>query len=85
MKEWSLLSAQPISSRDVTEPVKRNAAVDILRAQRRCAAANTTLKINQNYLFPARPAEFIIQIHRATQAQEHSELVRCYQNNKAIQ
>jgi hypothetical protein len=44
MKEWSLLSAQQIGSRDVTEPMKSNAALDILRAERRCAAANPNLK-----------------------------------------
>jgi hypothetical protein len=44
MKEWSLLSARSIGSRDVTEPMKRTAAVDFLRAERRCAAANPNLK-----------------------------------------
>ena len=44
MKQWSLLSAQPIGSRVVTGPMKRNAAVDILRAERRCAVANPNLK-----------------------------------------
>ena len=44
MKEWSLLSVQPIGSRDVTGPVKRKAAVDILTAGRRCAAAKPNLK-----------------------------------------
>jgi len=44
MKEWSLLSAHQIGSRDVTEPMKRNAVLDILRAERPCAAANPNLK-----------------------------------------
>ena len=44
MKGWSLLPAQPIGSRDVTEQVKRNAAVGVLRADRLCAAANPNLK-----------------------------------------
>jgi len=44
MKEWSLSSARPIGSRDVTEPMKRNAAFEILRADRRCATAKPNLK-----------------------------------------
>jgi len=44
MKQWNLLSTQPIGSRGVTQPMKMDAAVDILLAERRCAAANPNLK-----------------------------------------
>jgi len=44
LKECSLLATQPIGSRDVTGPVQRSAAVDILGAEIRCAAANPNVK-----------------------------------------